>query len=84
MDDAQKWLEAAKGIEQDLEYLELSLSERDIEQLKIALAVYRKNAASGVPWPNPDDLYCIHAATYGSETMVATAMRRDYRLPACQ
>ncbi len=80
MDDRQKWLEAAAGIEEDLEYLKPSLQDSDIEQLKIALAVYRKNAASGVPWPNPDDLYCIQAMPYGSETMVATQMRRDHRL----
>jgi len=80
MDDAQKWLEAAAGIEQDLEYLKLALQESDIEQLKIALAVYRKNAASGVKWPNPDDLYCINAVPYGRQMMVATEMRRDHRL----
>jgi hypothetical protein len=80
MDDAQKWLEAAAGIEQDLEYLGSALDEHDIRQLKIALAVYRKNAASGVKWPNPDDLYCINAVPYGQQMMVATDMRRDHRL----
>ena len=80
MDDAQKWLEAAAGIEQDLEYLQNDLEEADLEHLKIALALYRGNAASGVPWPAPDDLYCIERLPYGAKTLIATEMRRDFRL----
>jgi hypothetical protein len=83
MDDAQKWLEAAAGIEQDLEYLRNDLAESDIEQLKIALAMYRGNAASGAPWPSPDDLFCIERLRCGSETLIATETRRDFKL-ACQ
>ena len=79
MDDFQKWLEAAAGIEQDLEYLRFSLSESDIKQLRIALDIYRKNAANDVPWPNPDDLYCISLVSQGSRAKVKTDMRRDYK-----
>jgi hypothetical protein len=88
MDDDQKWLEAAAGIEQDILYLRtacaksggaLSLS-KDIERLKIALAVYRSNASTGVPWPSPDDLFCIDS--FSSPQKVSTAMRRDFKL-AC-
>jgi hypothetical protein len=82
MNDSQKWLEAAAGIEQDLAYLQQDLEESDLEQLKIALAMYRGNAASGVPWPSPDDLYCIEPLPYGSKTLIATETRRDFRL-AC-
>lgn len=81
MDDAQKWLQAAAGIEQDLEYLKFALGERDARHLRIALEVYRKNAETGVSWPNPDDLYCIQALP-GSQTLVSTEMRRDFRI-AC-
>ena len=88
MNDDQKWLEAAAGIEQDILYLrtaaaksggKLSLS-REIERLKIALAVYKQNASTGVPWPSPDDLFCIDSFT--SSQKVSTAMRRDFKL-AC-
>jgi hypothetical protein len=76
MNDSQKWLEAAAGIEQDLEYLKLALAQSDINNLQIALSVYLKNAASGVPWPHPDDLYCIQALPY---QQVHTEMRRCYK-----
>lgn len=80
MNDAQKWLEAAAGIEQDLEYLQHDLNENDLEQLRIALAMYRGNAASGEPWPSPDDLYCIERVPYGKKTLIAAETRRDFRL----
>jgi hypothetical protein len=79
MDDYQKWLEAAAGIEQDLEYLRLSLPESDIRSLHIALDIYRKNAANNVPWPNPDDLFCITSIPHGTHARIATDMRRDYK-----
>jgi hypothetical protein len=39
MNDAEKWLEAAAGIEQDLEYCKNDLSEDDIRELLLAMAV---------------------------------------------
>jgi hypothetical protein len=82
MDDYQKWLEAAAQIALDIEYLRGSLQTQDLEQLQIALSVYRKNAESGVPWPSPDDLYCINARPQGNEVRISTEMRQDFRL-AC-
>jgi hypothetical protein len=82
MDDYQKWLEAAAQIAQDIEYLKGSLQAKDLEPLKIALAVYRQNAKTGVPWPSPDDLYCIQTRPQGSEVRISTEMRQDFRL-AC-
>ena len=83
MDDNQKWLEAAAGIEEDIHYLKNSLSAQDLTSLQIALAVYLKNARTGVAWPRPDDLYCIE--THGSESQrfVATETRADYKLACC-
>ena len=88
MDDDQKWLEAAAGIEHDILYLRAALRatrnqaarslEKDIEQLKLALAIYKKNAASGVAWPSPDDLFCIGDFSCGPQ-QVSTAMRRDFK-----
>jgi hypothetical protein len=75
MDDSQKWLEAAAGIEQDLEYLKFELTRSDIAQLQLALALYRKNSKSGVPWPSPDDLYCIQGLPSGAQQDVLIAMR---------
>lgn len=84
MDDDQKWLEAAAGLEQDILYLQAA-SERaatdlasDIERLKLAVAVFKKNASAGVAWPSPDDLFCIN--TFSSLKKVSTVMRRDFRL----
>jgi hypothetical protein len=79
MDDYQKWLNAAAGIEQDLEYLRFSLSEGDVLQLRIALDIYRTNAANDVPWPDPDDLLCITMIPQGANARIATDMRRDYK-----
>jgi hypothetical protein len=79
MDDYQKWLDAAAGIEQDLEYLRFSLSESDVLQLRVALDIYRKNAAKHTPWPDPDDLYCITMISHGNKARIATDMRRDYK-----
>jgi hypothetical protein len=82
MDDHQKWLEAAAGIEEDIRYLNASLNQRDLGSLQTALAVYLKNAHSGVTWPRPDDLYCIQELGPESHRVVATATRPDYKL-AC-
>ena len=82
MDDHQKWLEAAAGIEEDIRYLNASLNPRDLGSLQTALAVYLKNAHSGVAWPRPDDLYCIQEFGTESHRVVATATRPDYKL-AC-
>jgi hypothetical protein len=89
MDDDQKWLEAAAGIEQDIGYLKAAMGaslsseapfrlEQDIQRLKTVLSVYRKNAAKGVAWPKPDDLFCIQAVPYGVQ-QVSTATRRDFK-----
>jgi hypothetical protein len=82
MDDYQKWLEAAAGIEDDIRYLKDSLNARDLASLQTALAVYLKNAHAGVAWPRPDDLYCIQELGPESQRIVATATRLDYKL-AC-
>jgi len=88
MDDDQKWLAAAAGIEQDILYLKAALLatrnqathslERGIKNLKMALAIYKKNAAAGVAWPSPDDLFCISALSCGPH-QGATSMRRDFK-----
>lgn len=89
MDDDQKWLEAAAGIEQDIGYLKAAMVaskwsesltglEQDIEYLKLVLSVYKKNATTGVAWPRPDDLYCIDPLPFGTRP-VATATRRDFK-----
>lgn len=70
MDDNQKWLEAAAAIEQDIIYLKTAMADakrngillslgQDILQLNVVLDVYRMNAASGVPFPHSDVLFCI-------------------------
>jgi len=89
MDDNQKWLAAAAGIEQDIRYLRAAMCTggpngtyatmaQDIQYLKTVLAVYRKNAAKGVAWPNPDDLYCISTLAFAPQ-QVSTATRRDFK-----
>jgi hypothetical protein len=89
MDDDQKWLEAAAGIEQDIGYLKAaigsslmsgihSMLEQDIQRLKTVLSVYRKNAAKGIAWPRPDDLFCIQTLPYGAQ-QISTATRRDFK-----
>jgi hypothetical protein len=82
MDDDQKWLEAAAAIEQDIRYLRAAMAdskrngvplglEREILQLNAVLGIYRTNAANGVAFPHPDDLFCIsnlpHDATETSK-----------------
>ena len=90
MDDDQKWLEAAAAIEQDIHYLKAAIGEgkrngipsgleQEILQLKVVLGVYRKNAAHGVVFPHPDDLYCISTPLYGAQA-ASTATRRDYKV----
>jgi hypothetical protein len=68
MDDDQKWLEAAAAIEQDIIYLKAAV-----------LGVYRTNAAKGVVFPHPDDLFCIRNLSYGT---IQTATRRDFKAGA--
>lgn len=87
MDDDQKWLEAASGIEQDIGYLKAAMGvdasethsrlEQDIQHLRMVLSVYRKNAAKGVAWPKPDDLFCIQLP-YGAR-QASTETRRDFK-----
>lgn len=90
MDDDQKWLEAAEAIEQDIIYLKAATAEakrngiplgleQEILQLKAVLGVYRTNAANGVAFPNPDDLFCIRNLSYGT---IQTATRRDFKASA--
>jgi hypothetical protein len=85
MNDNEKWLEAAAGLEQDILYLKAALQSatrraavglnRSIERLQIAIAVYRKNAAAGMRWPSPDDLFCIQVLS----AQVSTDMRRQFK-----
>jgi hypothetical protein len=92
MDDNQKWLEAAAAIEQDITYLKAALKDgkrngipsgldQEIRQLNLVLGVYRTNAASGVAFPNPDDLFCISALPHGAR-QAATATRRSFKIAA--
>jgi hypothetical protein len=89
MNDDQKWLEAAAAIEQDIIYLKAATAdakrngillglEQEILQLNAVLAVYRTNAATGLAFPNPDDLFCISNLPYG----ITTATRRDFKASA--
>lgn len=89
MNNDQKWLQAAAGIEQDISYLKAAMGsgkcnaslsglEQEIQHLRVVLAVYQKNAALGVAWPKPDDLYCIRTLPHGSR-QASTAMRRDFK-----
>lgn len=79
MNDSQKWLEAAAGIEEDIRYLKGSLAENDLAALKVALGVYLKNARTGVAWPKPDDLYWIKTPRCGPQT-VCSGIRPDYKI----
>jgi hypothetical protein len=92
MDDDQKWLEAAAGIEQDIFYLKAAMSaekrngiplglQKEIRHLKTVLSVYRKNATTGVAFPRPDDLYCITTLSHGAR-QASTATRRDFKTAA--
>jgi hypothetical protein len=84
MDDDQKWLEAAAAIERDITYLTAAMAdakrngiplglEQDILQLNVVLDIYRTNAANGVAFPHPDDLFCISNLPYDAiETSKAT------------
>ena len=86
MNDDQKWLEAAIALEHDILYLQAAsrasdspeLMEKEIKHLKVALGVYKKNATAGIPWPSPDDLFCIHQLP-SATLQVATSMRRDFK-----
>ncbi|HEX2327944.1 MAG TPA: hypothetical protein VHN74_04430 [Candidatus Angelobacter sp.] len=75
MNDNQKWLEAAAGLAQDMEYLKGALSPADRQNLQMAMTVYRQNAKNGVPWPSPDTLYCIQNLHMGSKMQLSTAVR---------
>lgn len=86
MNDDEKWLEAAAGLEEDILYLKTALPttashavpdlQKSIEYLQMALAIYQKNAAAGIPWPGPDDLFCINIF---SSAQVTTGMRRHFK-----
>jgi hypothetical protein len=82
MNDYQKWLEAAAGIAQDIEYLKQSLNQQDLASLQVALSVYVSNARTGVAWPKPDDLYCISTANCGSKIVIETETREGHKI-AC-
>jgi hypothetical protein len=90
MNDDQKWLEAAAAIEQDIIYLKTAMSdakrngiplrlEQEILQLNVVMDVFRMNAANGVAFTHPDDLFCISNLSCGAPQM-ATATRRDYKV----
>lgn len=89
MNDDQKWLQAAAGIEQDIRYLKAavgsrkrngipSVLEQEIQDLRVVLAVYKKNATMGVAWPHPDNLYCISTHPNGPR-QASIAMRQDFK-----
>jgi len=69
MTDHQKWLAAAAGLEQDIVYLKSALVtatsqaaptlKKGIEQLRLAVAVFRSNAAAGRRWPSGAELFSI-------------------------
>lgn len=87
MDDDQKWLEAAAAIERDILYLKSAMAgtwnqsfpglAQDIQHLQLVQSIYRKNAALGVAWPNPDDLYCIRF--FFQDQLPATEIRQDFK-----
>jgi len=90
MDDDQKWLEAAAAIEQDIIYLKAAMAdgkrngvplglEQEILQLNVVLGLYRTNAASGVSFPQPDDLFCVNNHSYGT---TQTETRRGFKASA--
>jgi hypothetical protein len=90
MDDDQKWLEAAAAIEQDIIYLKAAMAdgqkngiplelEQDVLQLNAVVGIYRTNAATGIVFPNPDDLFCISNLSYGT---IQTATRPDFKASA--
>ncbi|HXA85206.1 MAG TPA: hypothetical protein VNZ47_09035 [Candidatus Dormibacteraeota bacterium] len=92
MDDDQKWLEAAAAIEQDIRYLKVAMSDgkrngvpsgmdREILHLQLVLGVYRANAASGIAFPDPDDLFCISDVPYGAR-QATTTTRRTFKTAA--
>jgi len=92
MHDNQKWLEAAAAIEQDITYVKAVMNDgkrngipseldQEIFHLNVVLGVYRTNAASGVAFPNPDDLFCISALPHGAR-QAATATRRSFKTAA--
>jgi hypothetical protein len=92
MDDNQKWLEAAAAIEQDIRYLKAAINDgkrngipsrldQEILHLNLVLGVYRNNAACGIAFPNPDDLFCINNLPYGA-AQATTATRRGYKTAA--
>jgi hypothetical protein len=89
MDNDQKWLEAAAAIEQDITYLKAAMGDgkrngipsgldQEILHLNVVLGIYQTNAASGVAFPNPDDLFCISALPYGAR-QASTATRRGFK-----
>lgn len=86
MDDDQKWLEAAAAIEQDITYLTAAMAdaerngiplglEQEILQLNVVLGIYQANAANGVVFPHPDDLFCISNLAYDSAETSKAARR---------
>jgi hypothetical protein len=90
MNNDQTWLEAAAAIEQDIIYLKAATAdakrngiplglEQEILELNAVLGVYRTNAAIGVVFPHPDDLFCISNLSYGT---IQTATRRDFKASA--
>jgi hypothetical protein len=53
--------------------------EQDVLQLNAVLGIYRTNAATGIVFPNPDDLFCISNLSYGT---IQTATRPDFKASA--
>jgi hypothetical protein len=86
MNDNQKWLEAAAGLEEDILYLKSALAtttsqavpnlKRGIARLKTAVTVFRNNAAIGMRWPTRDDLFSIDIP---SAAQFQTGRRRHFK-----
>jgi hypothetical protein len=55
--------------------------DQEILHLKVVLGVYRTNAASGIAFPNPDDLFCINNLPYGAR-QASTTTRRSFKTAA--
>ena len=87
MTDNQKWLEAAAGLEQDIVYLKSALVtatsqavpvlKKGIERLRLAVTVFRSNAAAGMRWPSSAELLSIDLQ---SSTTLRTVMSRQYNV----
>ena len=87
MTDHQKWIEAADGLEQDIAYLKSALVtatsqavpvlKKGLERLRLAVAVFRSNAAAGMRWPTGAELFSIDLP---ASTTLHTGTYRQYNV----